>query len=144
MLRAVSAAVLLALGLVAYRQLGYWRDNVTLWSHALAVTDGNFLAENNLGKALLADGRTEEGVAHFYKAVAIYPDDPVGNMNLGLYEQKRGSLFAAIERYKKTVSLTRDPELKASAFANMAACYRQLGDVGAAQQSQDEAARLQR
>ncbi len=144
LLRAVSAAVLLALGLIAYRQLGYWRDNVTLWSHALAVTDGNFLAENNLGKALLADGRTEEGVAHFYKAVAIYPDDPVGNMNIGLYEQKRGSLFAAIERYKKTVSLTRDPELKAGAYSNMAACYRQLGDVGAAQQSQDEAARLQR
>lgn len=144
LLRAVSAAVLLALGLIAYRQLGYWRDNVTLWSHALAVTDGNFLAENNLGKALLADGRTEEGVAHFYKAVAIYPDDPVGNMNIGLYEQKRGSLFAAIERYKKTVSLTRDPELKAGAYSNMAACYRQLGDAGAAQQSQDEAARLQR
>ena len=144
LLRAVSAAVLLALGLIAYRQLGYWRDNVTLWSHALAVTDGNFLAENNLGKALLADGRTEEGVAHFYKAVAIYPDDPVGNMNIGLYEQKRGSLFAAIERYKKTVTLTRDPELKAGAYSNMAACYRQLGDVGAAQQSQDEAARLQR
>ncbi len=127
LLRAVSAAVLLALGLIAYRQLGYWRDNVTLWSHALAVTDGNFLAENNLGKALLADGRTEEGVAHFYKAVAIYPDDPVGNMNIGLYEQKRGSLFAAIERYKKTVTLTRDPELKAGAYSNMAACYRQLG-----------------
>lgn len=144
LLRAVSAAVLLALGLIAYRQLGYWRDNVTLWSHALAVTDGNFLAENNLGKALLADGRTEEGVAHFYKAVAIYPDDPVGNMNIGLYEQKRGNLFAAIERYKKTVTLTRDPELKAGAYSNMAACYRQLGDVGAAQQSQDEAARLQR
>ncbi len=144
LLRAVSAAVLLALGLIAYRQLGYWRDNVTLWSHALAVTDGNFLAENNLGKALLADGRTEEGVAHFYKAVAIYPDDPVGNMNIGLYEQKRGSLFAAIERYKKTVTLTRDPELKAGAYSNMAACYRQLGDAGAAQQSQDEAARLQR
>lgn len=143
-LRAVSAAVLLILGLVAYHQLGYWRDNVTLWTHALAVTDGNFLAENNLGKALLADGRTEEGVTHFYRAVAIYRDDPVGNMNIGIYEQKRANFFAAIERYKKTVSLTRDPELKGGAYSNMAACYRQLGDVGAAQQSQDEAARLQR
>lgn len=140
----VSAGLLLALGLVAYRQLGYWRDNVTLWSHALAVTQGNFLAENNLGKALLADGRADEGVAHFYKAVAIYPDDPVGNMNIGIYEQKRGNYFAAIEHYKKTVNLTRDPELKAGAYSNMAACYRQLGDVAAAQQSQDEAARLQR
>lgn len=142
LLRAVSAAVLLALGLIAYRQLGYWRDNVMLWSHALAVTDGNFLAENNLGKALLADGRTDEGIAHFYKAVTIYPDDPVGNLNIGVYEQKRGNFFAAIERYKKTVALTRDPELKAGAYSNMAACYRQLGDLGAAEQSQDEAARL--
>ena len=143
-LRAVSAAVLLALGLLAYRQLGYWRDNVTLWSHALGVTQGNFLAENNLGKALIADGRADDGITHFYKAVAIYPDDPVGNLNIGIYEQKRGSFFAAIERYKKTVSLTRDPELKAGAYSNMAACYRHLGDVSAAQQSQDEAARLQR
>ena len=136
--------VLVVLGLVAYRQLGYWRDNVTLWSHALAVTQNNFLAENNLGKALLADGRTDEGIAHFYKAVAIYPDDPVGNLNIGIYEQKRGNYFAAIERYKKTVGLTRDTELKAGAYSNMAACYRQLGDANAAQQSQSEAARLQR
>jgi hypothetical protein len=143
-LRAVSAVVLVVLGLVAYRQLGYWRDNVTLWSHALAVTQNNFLAENNLGKALLADGRTDEGIAHFYKAVAIYPDDPVGNLNIGIYEQKRGNYFAAIERYKKTVGLTRDTELKAGAYSNMAACYRQLGDANAAQQSQSEAARLQR
>jgi len=143
-LRGVSTAILLVLGLVAYRQLGYWRNNVTLWSHALAVTDGNFLAENNLGKALLADGRTDEGIAHFYRAVAIYPDDPVGNLNIGIYEQRRGNFLAAIERYRKTISLTRDPELKAAAYTNMAACYRQLGDAGAAQQSQDEAARLQR
>ena len=143
-LGAVSAVILLALGVAAYRQLGYWRDNVTLWSHALAVTQNNFLAENNLGKALLADGRTDEGIAHFYKAVAIYPDDPVGNLNIGIYEQKSGNLFAAIERYKKTVSLTRDPELKAGAYSNMAVCYRQLGNADAAQQSQDEAARLQR
>jgi len=144
MLRGVSAAVLLALGLVAYRQLGYWRDNVTLWTHALEVTKGNFLAENNLGKALLADGRAEEGVAHFYNAVAIYPDDPVGNMNIGVYEQKRGNLPAAIERYRKTASVTCDLELKAAAYSNMAAVYQQLGDYTAAQQSKDEAARLRR
>ena len=143
-LRAVSATVLLALGLVAYRQLGYWRDNVTLWTHAIQVTSGNFLAENNLGKALLAEGRGEEGVVHFYNAVAIYPDDPVGNMNIGVYEQKRGNLHAAIKRYKKTVGVTRDPELKAAAYANMAMVYQQLGDFEAAQQSRHEAAKLQR
>ena len=74
--RSVYVAVLLCLGVASYRQVGYWQDNVTLWSHALDVTSGNFLAENNLGKALLTEGKLEDGVAHFYKAAAIYPDGP--------------------------------------------------------------------
>jgi tetratricopeptide (TPR) repeat protein len=143
-LRVVCVAVLLALGLVASRQVGYWQDNVTLWSHAVQVTDGNFLAENNLGKALVAEGRADEAVSHFYRAVAIYPDDPVGNLNIGIYEQMRGNFSAAIERYKKAISLTRDPELKAAAWTNMATAYRQLGDVEDARQSQDAAAKLRR
>ena len=71
----------------------------------------------------------EEGVAHFYKAAAIYPDDPVSNLNIGIYEQKRGNCTVAIDRYKKTVSITRDNQLKAAALINMAACYRQMGDT---------------
>jgi hypothetical protein len=138
-LRGVSVAVLLVLGVVAYRQLGFWRDNVTLWSHAVNVTDGNFLAENNLGKALLADGRAEEGVTHFYKAVAIYPDDPVANLNIGIYEQKRGNFDAAIMRYKKTTAVARDRELRAAAWNNLASVYRQMGNFEAAQQSQNTA-----
>jgi protein O-mannosyl-transferase len=143
-LRAVCVAVLVALGVVAYRQVGYWQDNVTLWSHAVQVTDGNFLAENNLGKALVSEGRADEAVAHFYKAVAIYPADPVGNLNIGIYEQTRGNFSAAIERYKKTINLTHDPELKAAAWIKMATAYRQLGDVEDAQQSQDAATKLRR
>jgi len=144
LLRGVSTAVLLALGITASRQLGYWKDNVTLWSHALAVTEGNFLAENNLGRALLQQGQVEEGVAHFYRAAAIYPADPVSNFNIGAYQQKRGNYPAAIERYNKTLSITRDPELRKAALRNMAAAYRQLGDFAQAQQSLDAADGLQR
>lgn len=140
-LRAGSLAALCGLGIVAYRQVGYWRDNVTLWTHAVQVTSANFLAENNLGKALLAEGRTEDGVAHFFRAVEIYPSDPVGNMNIGTYELKRGNYPAAIERYRKAIRLTRDPELKAAAWSNMGAAYRQLGDTEDAQQSEAEAAK---
>lgn len=143
-MRALCAAVLLILGIASYRQLSYWQDNVTLWSHALNVTSGNFLAENNLGKALLMEGKLEDGVAHFYKAATIYPDDPVSNLNLGIYEQKRGNWPAAIERYRRTVSITRDNQLKAAALINMAACYRQLGDTIDAQQSEDAAAQARR
>ncbi len=143
-MRAVCVALLLCLGIASYRQVGYWQDNVTLWSHALDVTRGNFLAENNLGKALLTAGKLEEGVGHFYQAAAIYPDDPVSNLNIGIYEQKRGNCAVAIERYKKTVGITRDNQLKAAALVNMAACYRQLGDFIGAQQAEDAAAQAHR
>jgi protein O-mannosyl-transferase len=142
--RAVCVALLLCLGIASYRQVSYWQDNVTLWSHALDVTSGNFLAENNLGKALLTEGRIEEGVAHFHQAAAIYPDDPVSNLNIGIYEQKRGNYALAIERYKKTVSITRDNQLKAAALVNIAACYRQLGDSIDAQQAEEAAAQARR
>jgi len=138
-LPAISTAVLLALGVATHRQIGCWKDNITLWSHALAVTQGNFLAENNLGKALLQQGRVDEGVTHFYKAAAIYPEDPVSNLNIGIYEQKRGNYSAAIERYKKTLSITRDPELRAAAQKNLAAAYSQIGDVEGARRSLDAA-----
>ena len=131
-LRGISLAALIALATVTYRQIGYWKDNITLWSHGIDVTQGNFLAENNLGKALLQQGRVEDGVAHFYKAAALYPDDPVSNLNVGLYEQKKGNYSAAIERYQKTLSITRDPELRAAAMRYMTA----------AQQSQSAAAPL--
>ena len=36
-LAGTSALVLLALSAVAYRQIGYWKDSVTLWSHAAQV-----------------------------------------------------------------------------------------------------------
>jgi hypothetical protein len=143
-MRAVSLAALLALGVASYRQLGYWQDNVTLWSHAIDVTSGNFLAENNLGKALLTEGQAQQGVAHFFRAAEIYPDDPVSNLNIGIYEQTQGNYPAAIERYKKTVSITRDTQLKAAALNNMATCYRRMGDFASAEQSERAAAQVRR
>ena len=49
-LAGLSLAVLLVLAIVTHRQISYWSDNVSLWSHALQVTGANWLAENNLGK----------------------------------------------------------------------------------------------
>ncbi|HTV64744.1 MAG TPA: tetratricopeptide repeat protein [Bryocella sp.] len=127
LVKAASIALLIALAIVSYRQIGYWRDNVTLWSHALDVTQNNFLAENNLGRALLQQGQVSEGVAHFYRAAEIYPDDPVSNFNIGLYEQKQGNYSAAIARFQKTLAITRDPELRAAAAKSLAAAYDKLG-----------------
>jgi len=44
-----AIGLLSVLMFLSWRQIGLWRDDPTLFSHALTVTDGNFLAHRNLG-----------------------------------------------------------------------------------------------
>ncbi|HEY5175025.1 MAG TPA: tetratricopeptide repeat protein [Terriglobales bacterium] len=143
-LAGLSFAVLLILAAVTHRQIGYWSDSATLWSRTLQVTNRNWLAENNLGKVLMKQGRVEEGMSHFLKATEIYPADPVSNMNIGTYEQQRGNLPEAIERYKKALSSSRDASLRFAALNNMGRAYQDLGDTAHAQECFAAAESLQR
>jgi tetratricopeptide (TPR) repeat protein len=139
-LAVVSAVALLALAVMTHRQLAYWDDNVTLWSHAVAVTNNNYVAEDHLGGALLADGQLEVAMPHFYRAVSINPDDPDSNLNIGGYEQQQRNFPQAIAQYKKVISATQDSAVvnaveRAKAFDNMGYAYRELGDLPLARES---------
>ena len=138
-LAAPSIAVLLALAIVAHRQITYWNDYVSLWSHALQVTSGNWQAENNFGMALLRQGRMEDAIPHFRAAAAINPDDPVSTMNIGTYEHSHGNVPLAIEYYKKTASLARNPKMKAEAYNNLGYAYKDLGDYADARHNLEAA-----
>src|SRR5208282_1181298 len=50
---AIASAVLIAYSVTAHIQMEYWRDSYSLFTHALQVTDGNPIAEGNLGSALI-------------------------------------------------------------------------------------------
>jgi protein O-mannosyl-transferase len=128
-LPAVSVAALLALGVVAHRQVSFWNDHVTLWTHALEVTNNNWVAENNLGAALLKEAKVEEAIPHFRAAAALDPSDPNSNLNIGTYEQMHGNLPGAIEYYKKAVALARNPRTKAKAYNNLGYAYKEFGDL---------------
>ena len=64
----VSLAVLLALGAVTHRQIGYWSDNMMLWCHALDATGNNWMAHDMVGGLLYKSGHYEESLVH-YRAV---------------------------------------------------------------------------
>lgn len=77
--RTVSPIAILAIGAVAalavctYHQVGYWRNDIALFSHSIKVVKGNYVAHNNLGTALLLQGKNEAALAHFRKAARIEP-----------------------------------------------------------------------
>jgi len=139
---APAAIVLLVLGAAAYRQIGFWRGGLELWTHALAVTSNNFVAETSVGGALAALGRTDEAYPHFVRAAEIQPNDPVARVNIGAYLQQHGRLAEAVPQYETVISLTGDSRVRATTYANLGSAYRDLGDSTKARASFDEAIRL--
>lgn len=138
-----SCVVIAALALVAHRQIGYWADNITLWTHTIEITAPNYIAQDDLGGALMDQKRLEEAIGHFREAAEIHPVDPVSNFNIGFYDQQHGSLDEAILQYRKAILLTTSPSLKIKAWNNMGLAYRDLGDAEKARECFHAAKQLQ-
>jgi tetratricopeptide (TPR) repeat protein len=126
---APAAAVLIALAFTTHRQIGYWQSNEDLWSHTLAVTKNNFVAEDNLGGALILENKEEEAYPHFVAAARINPRDPVSHSNLGTYFETHDRMREAVMQYEAAVASTSDPTLLAQTYANLGATRSALGET---------------
>ena len=138
----LPALALVGLAAITYHQIEYWQSNYSLWSHTLAVTQNNFVAEDNLGGALVLLGQADEAYPHFERAAQINPRDPMSHSNLGTYFQTHGRLPEAVSQYQSAVGLTSDPGLLAQTYANLGTAQRGLGEMDAARASYDESLRI--
>jgi protein O-mannosyl-transferase len=142
-LSAVSVVVLLALTITAHKQIGYWADNVTLWTHTVQITGPNYVAQDDLGGALMERKQLEEAIPHFREAAEIHPVDPISNFNIAYYAQQHGNQTEAIEGYKKAILLTTSSKLKIKAWNNTGLAYSALGDAEQARECFETAKKLQ-
>ena len=141
-LPAISVAVLFVLAIATHRQIGYWSDDQTLWSHTLQVTQGNWVAEDMLGGILLTQGNREEGMRHYRTARAIFPMDWRSNFAIAVDEQGRGNLPEAIRLYRQALVNMESPLQKSEAYQNMAVAYRDSGDLTEAMECRRKAEQL--
>jgi tetratricopeptide (TPR) repeat protein len=112
------------LSFITWHQCGYWKNAITLFSHALQVTRDNYVAQSNLASALLGKGKIKEAIDHFNKAISItanYAGDYQGRG--GAYD-KLNQHKRAIEDYSKAIRL--QPELFL-AYYSRGISYNELG-----------------
>jgi tetratricopeptide (TPR) repeat protein len=100
--------VLALLCFLTSRQISYWENSVSIWSHTLEVTGANALAEKKLGFALVSQGNSEDAVIHFTNAVTLNPADVGSHLNLGAYYAAHDRLPDAMEEFRTAVRLTSD------------------------------------
>ncbi|MCG6944214.1 MAG: tetratricopeptide repeat protein [Deltaproteobacteria bacterium] len=127
----VIASVILLLGCMVgtWRQIGYWRNSITLFQHTLQVTTNNHFAHNNLGVALAQDGRLNEAIKQYSEALRIKPDRAEVHNNLGNALAAQGSVDRAVDHYYQALRI--DP--------NNARAYNNLGNLLANQGKMEEA-----
>jgi tetratricopeptide (TPR) repeat protein len=116
--------VLTILGICTHRQVSYWNNNLTLFSHAIEVTQNNYLAYNNLSVAYNNLGRHQDAIEAFKQAIRIKPDYADAYINLGVACGALGRHQDAIEAFKQAIRIKPD---HTKAHYNLGVAYENLG-----------------
>ncbi len=101
---------------LAYQQTTFWRNSISLWEHALAVTPDNQTAHQNLAAALWSKGRTAEAnkhsraaaIAHARTTLRDYPFDVATHNDLGVLLVQNGDVRGGIEQWEISLQLNPD------------------------------------
>jgi protein O-mannosyl-transferase len=122
----LAGAVIAVLAVCAFNQASYWRDSETLWRHDLACAADSALARNDLGLAIMNEGRRREAMDEFRKALALQPDYFEAHNNLGLALVGGGQIEDAMGEFRKAIQAQPD---RASAHNNLGSALLDSGQV---------------
>jgi tetratricopeptide (TPR) repeat protein len=121
----ISAAVSLTiLGICAHGQVSYWNNSIMLFSHAIEVTQNNYIAHNGRGLAYINLGRSAEAMDDIREAIRIKPDFAEAHNNLGSVYSGLGRWQEAMDAYQQAIKAKPD---FARAYNNLGIAYGELG-----------------
>jgi len=104
--------IIFTLLITTWEQVSHWKNSITIFKHAIRVTDKkypNFASiHNNLGIALVAEGKNEEAISHYKMAIKIKPDYAEAHYKLGNNLSAEGKNEEAISHYKMAIKIKPD------------------------------------
>jgi tetratricopeptide (TPR) repeat protein len=129
---AVISGSLIILFLLMYLtkiQVGYWKNDLTLANHALAVTKDNFLAYSIRGNVLLDQNNYDEALFCFRKSLSFRPSQTTPRLNIGLIYLRQKKPREAIVVFNE---LLVEDSTSTLANLNCGNAYGMLGDTKSA------------
>jgi Flp pilus assembly protein TadD len=103
-----AVTVVSALMVCTWMQLQHWKNDITLFEHALKVTANNYLAHDSLGNALAEQGKLDKAITHYNAALRINPNSLNTHNNLGVAFLEGGDIDKAITHYYAALRLKSD------------------------------------
>jgi tetratricopeptide (TPR) repeat protein len=104
--RVAAAVVLVLLATLSWQRARTFHSDSTLWTATLLVNPNSWAGDNNLGCDAFYDGRNDEAIVFFQKAIALNPHYPDPYRNLGAALIKEGRVQEAIAAFRETARLS--------------------------------------
>jgi tetratricopeptide (TPR) repeat protein len=95
--------ILGACSALTWRQCALWRDSETIYTSSLARAGESWKNLYELALLRSAEGRIDEALGLFERAVRVNPENPHLRRNLGVLLQQRGRRAEAIEHFEEAV-----------------------------------------
>ncbi len=133
---ASSTAALVCLSIVTWAQVSYWQNSITLFEHALKVTDNNYTAYYNAGTAYADLGNYRQAIGDYDKVIEINPKYAEAYNNRGNASALIGNYRQAIGDYDKVIKINSNDE---KAYNNRGNAYLLLGNNRHAIEDYDKA-----
>lgn len=113
LLTSIASCIIVASMVCSWKQTTYWRDSISVWERALAVTSNNQTAHQNLAAALWTRGQITESRVHSRAADIIhaqttlkdYPFDISTRDDLGVLLIRSGDAAGAIQQWETTLQI---------------------------------------
>ncbi|MGA1825344.1 MAG: tetratricopeptide repeat protein [bacterium] len=137
---AIAAVLFSAFMAVTHLQVGYWKNSITLFKHAIESTTENYQAHHNLGVAFADQKNFDEAIKHYSEALRIHPDFAIAHNNLGNALREQGRDREAIEHYYEALSI--DPNHALSHY-NLGRALKEQGNISEAIEHYLDALRIQ-
>jgi protein O-mannosyl-transferase len=102
-----TAAIVLGIRL-SQQQLRYWKNDETLYRHALEVTENNYFVHTALGNVLQKEGQLDDAVREYREAIRLTPAYAEAYYELGNALLKQGQLDEAIREFQAAIRLKPD------------------------------------
>jgi tetratricopeptide (TPR) repeat protein len=104
----VPLMCIVGLGVASHLHVRIWANSLKLFDHALKVTKNNYVAHNNLGRAMAALGRDSEAFEHYSAALRINPHSAHAHVNIGSALLARGGIETAINHFQHALRIKPD------------------------------------
>jgi len=137
----IIAAIVIFLGAQTWSEASGYESMEIHCRRTLAENPNAWIAHNNLGGVLSAEGKLDEAATEFQAALRLKPADASAHSNLGVIDARQGHYDNAIAQYHAALSAEDNPKTWFNLANSLRAEHRDAEAVDAFSHAIDDDAR---